>query len=125
MLINRRASWTHSGARHRGVHQGKTGRYRFRYARKTAAGQDEPRFVAGALHGQGERYLSVYPERGDQGIESTKHSPTFNGRTTTMIRMFRDYVDDVLTLLVLRSQLAVANRALAMMPDDDRFDIFS
>jgi hypothetical protein len=42
-----------------------------------------------------------------------------------MIRVFRNYVDDVLTPLVLTSQLAVANRALAMMPDDDRFDIFS
>lgn len=43
--------------------KGKTGRFRFQYARKTAQGLDELTFVGGPLHGQGERFISVYPER--------------------------------------------------------------
>ncbi|WP_218014417.1 DUF7246 family protein [Mycolicibacterium palauense] len=43
--------------------QGKRGRYRFRYARKTSQGKDELTFVGGRLDGQGEKFVSVYPER--------------------------------------------------------------
>lgn len=43
--------------------KGKTGRFRFQYWRRTGSGMDELTFVGGPLHGQGERYVSVYPER--------------------------------------------------------------
>lgn len=43
--------------------QDKRGRYRFQYWRRTSAGMDELTFVGGPLHGQGERYVSVYPAR--------------------------------------------------------------
>lgn len=43
--------------------RGKRGRYRFQYARKTSTGLDELTFVGGPLHGQGEHYVSAYPER--------------------------------------------------------------
>lgn len=43
--------------------KGKTGRYRFQYARKTSDGQDELTFVGGPLHGQRERFVSVQPDR--------------------------------------------------------------
>lgn len=42
---------------------GKRGRYRFQYARKTKDGRDELTFVGGPLHGQRERFVSVYPDR--------------------------------------------------------------
>lgn len=42
---------------------GKTGRFRFQYWRHTGSGMDELTFVGGPLHGQGERFVSVYPER--------------------------------------------------------------
>lgn len=43
--------------------KGKTGRFRFQYWRNTSSGMDELTFVGGPLHGQGERFVSVYPER--------------------------------------------------------------
>lgn len=43
--------------------KGKTGRFRFQYWRHTSSGMDELTFVGGPLHGQGERYVSVYPDR--------------------------------------------------------------
>lgn len=43
--------------------RGKRGRYRFQYARQTTEGRDELTFVGGPLHGQAERYVSVYPEQ--------------------------------------------------------------
>lgn len=41
----------------------KTGRFRFQYWRRTGSGLDELTFVGGPLHGQGERFVSAYPER--------------------------------------------------------------
>ncbi|QSM01171.1 hypothetical protein SEA_NANOSMITE_147 [Mycobacterium phage Nanosmite] len=42
--------------------RGKRGRYRFQYARKTSTGLDELTFVGGRLDGQGERFVSAYPD---------------------------------------------------------------
>lgn len=124
MLINRRASWTHSGGRHRSAHQRQDWPVSVpvcpQDCRWPARAEVCRRFTARL----GRKVPIGLSRAGDQRIESTKHSPTFKGRTR-LIRVFRNYVDDVLTPLVLTSQLAVANRALAMMPDDDRFDIFS
>jgi len=42
--------------------RGKRGRFRFRYARVNAHGVDELTFCGGPLHGQRERFVSVYPD---------------------------------------------------------------